>query len=91
MQWIRNIFLTTLLLSATFALAEETPKSININTASVEQLSKLKGIGATKAKAIVAYREQKGLFTSVDELVLVKGIGENTIKKNRALLITSAE
>ena len=41
------------------------------------------GIGATKAQAIVAYREEHGNFASVDELLEVKGIGEATLEKNR--------
>lgn len=57
---------------------------INLNTASVEALHKeLSGIGAAKAAAIVAYREQNGAFTSVDELIEVKGIGKALLDKNR--------
>jgi len=46
----------------------------------------LKGIGAAKAKAIVAYREAHGPFSSVDDLLEVKGIGAATLEKNRAKL-----
>ncbi len=49
---------------------------ININTASVRRLQKLHGIGETKAQAIIDYREEHGDFTSVEELMNVKGIGE---------------
>ena len=60
---------------------------ININSADAETLTReLKGIGATKAKAIVAYREAHGPFTSVDELLEVKGIGAATLEKNRTKL-----
>lgn len=53
---------------------------ININTASPEQLDSLKGIGPTKAQAIVDYRRQHGAFKSIDELQNVPGIGPATLK-----------
>ncbi|MFK8031212.1 MAG: ComEA family DNA-binding protein [Gammaproteobacteria bacterium] len=57
---------------------------ININTASAGELAaELKGVGLSKAKAIVLYREQHGLFSSPDELSGVKGIGLRTIDMNR--------
>ncbi|MDP2243895.1 helix-hairpin-helix domain-containing protein [Pseudomonas sp.] len=57
---------------------------INLNTADVSMLEReLSGIGETKAKAIVAYREAHGAFASVDELLEVKGIGESILAKNR--------
>ncbi|WP_192982251.1 helix-hairpin-helix domain-containing protein [Pseudomonas sp. EggHat1] len=81
------------------AAAAETPKAerakpaamqvaqvavVNLNTADAATLqSELVGIGATKAQAIVAYREEHGNFASVDELLEVKGIGEATLEKNR--------
>ena len=60
---------------------------VNINTASVEQLASLKGIGEMKAQAIVAYRDHHGKFTSPEELTKVKGIGEATLASNRQLLV----
>ena len=54
---------------------------INVNTASVEQLTALPGIGASKAAAIVSYRESQGPFKSIDELVNVKGIGSKILAK----------
>ncbi len=56
---------------------------ININTASAYKLTELDGIGEVKAEAIVRYREENGKFTSVDELLNVKGIGEKTLEKIR--------
>ena len=49
---------------------------VNINTATVEELSQLKNIGEVKAKAIVEYRESNGDFAKIEDIVLVKGIGE---------------
>lgn len=51
--------------------------TINLNTADEATLQReLSGVGAVKAKAIVAYREANGDFTSADELLEVKGIGD---------------
>ncbi|MDR8015701.1 ComEA family DNA-binding protein [Ectopseudomonas guguanensis] len=58
--------------------------TVNLNTADAATLQReLAGIGATKAQAIVAYREEHGDFASVDELLEVKGIGQATLEKNR--------
>jgi len=57
---------------------------VNINAATAETLHKeLAGIGAAKAAAIVAYREENGAFTSIDELIEVKGIGKALLDRNR--------
>ncbi|PJI49634.1 MAG: competence protein ComEA [Pseudomonas sp.] len=59
-------------------------ESVNINSASVEELQKsLKGIGKVKAQAIVDYRTAHGPFATVDQLLEVKGIGKGTLDKNR--------
>ena len=58
--------------------------TINLNTADEVTLQReLSGVGAAKAKAIVAYREANGEFTSADELLEVKGIGKAIYEKNR--------
>ena len=60
---------------------------INLNTADAETLTReLTGIGASKAKAIIEYRDAHGPFGSVDELLEVKGIGASTLEKNRSKL-----
>ncbi|MDO4896771.1 MAG: ComEA family DNA-binding protein [Moraxella sp.] len=59
---------------------------ININTATVGELTTLKGVGAKTALAIVNYREMFGRFDSVDDLTRVKGVGVKTLEKNRHLL-----
>jgi len=58
---------------------------VDINTANAETISaELKGVGLSKAKAIVEYRRKHGPFRSADDLSLVKGIGERTVELNRA-------
>jgi len=60
------------------------PITVNINTADVATLSTvLTGVGEAKAKSIVAYRKVNGMFSTVDSLVSVKGIGESLVNKNR--------
>ena len=56
--------------------------AVNINNASVKELTKLKGIGLKKAEAIVNYRK-KHCFKSVDELLKIQGIGKKTLEKNK--------
>lgn len=61
--------------------------SININTASAEDLAAgLNGIGLTRAQDIVRHREAFGPFASVEELNEIRGIGQATIDKNRAVI-----
>ena len=52
---------------------------IDINSATLEQLTEIKGIGPTIAQRIIDYREEKGLFKTIDELMNVKGIGPKTL------------
>lgn len=58
--------------------------TININTATAEQLSEmLTGIGEKRAAAIIAYREANGPFSSLEQLLEVKGVGEKVMEQNR--------
>jgi len=65
---------------------------VDVNTADAETISaELKGIGLSKAQAIVEYRQKHGPFRSADDLSLVKGIGERTVELNRSDIKTSRQ
>ncbi len=54
---------------------------ININTADESQLTTLTGIGATRAQAIIAYRQENGPFAAIEDIMNVQGIKEGTFAK----------
>lgn len=54
---------------------------VNINTASVEELSTLKGIGEKTAKQIIEHRKKEGPFKTPEDIMKVKGIGEKKYKE----------
>ena len=63
------------------ASTPQQPALVNINSASVEELQTLTGIGPAKAQAIVAYRTEQGPFAVPEDLMLVSGIGQGTFAK----------
>jgi comEA protein len=65
---------------------EPVEKSINLNTASQEELMKISGIGEKTAGNIISYREKNGKFKTLDELMNVKGIGDAKFAKFKKYL-----
>ena len=63
------------------AAATSADSRINLNTADVSQLTTLTGVGESKALAIIAYREENGPFTSIEDIMNVPGIKEGTYEK----------
>lgn len=60
--------------------------TVNINTASAQQLTELPGIGPSKAAAIVAYRDEKGIFSSIEDIKNVSGIGDATYSNIESMI-----
>lgn len=58
---------------------------VNIQTATVEQLQQLPGIGPSKAEAIVAQRERRA-FRRIEDILRVRGIGRSTFRRLRSML-----
>ena len=63
---------------------------ININTAPMEQLVLLPGIGEVRARAIIEYRESYGGFVSIEEITEVRGIGSVTYENIKGLITTGS-
>ena len=62
-----------------------------MNTAGVEELDRLPGIGEVLAGRIIAYRDEHGPFESVEDLLAVSGIGEQTCDELRGLITFGEE
>ena len=66
-------------------------QTVNINTATVQQLEALPGIGPSTAQRIVTYREKNGPFKKLEDLMNVQGIGEKSFLKLRPHLTLGAQ
>ena len=75
---MKKFYLTMILV---LFLATSAFAKVNINTADVEELATLTGIGPAKAEAIVQYRNDKGQFKKIEDLTGVKGIGDKIVDK----------
>lgn len=79
-------------LSLGFPLAALAAQTVDINSADAATLAEnINGIGASKAQAIVDYRNKNGRFLAVDDLVNVKGIGIKTVNRIREFLTVSPD
>jgi competence protein ComEA len=76
-------FVLALVVSFVPGLWAEEAAKININTASVEELTHLEGVGPNYAKRIMQYREAHGPFEHIDDLMKVQGIGPKTFEANK--------
>ena len=80
--------LVALLATALFSVWAWAAQPVNVNSASAEEIAEsLKGVGMSKAEAIVSYRSEHGDFKHVDEMVNVKGIGIRTVDINREFIL----
>ena len=98
-RWARAIALallacSTLALAGTSLAAEGSPRlegTVNVNTATPEELQLLPGVGEARANAVVALRVARGGFKSVDELKDVKGIGDIAMERIRPFVATKGK
>ncbi len=60
---------------------EKLTSIVNINTATIDELVKLNGIGVAYAQRILDYRQENGSFESIDDLLKIKGIGKKRLEK----------
>ena len=67
--------------------ADVTDSRINVNTASVDQLTELPGIGPSLAAKIIEYRTAHGAFTQLSDLDNVSGIGPSLLEKVKDLVV----
>lgn len=63
-------------------------KKININTASLDELESLSGIGESKARSIIEYRSENGKFKSIEDITKVRGIGQSLFEKIKNSITT---
>ena len=88
-------FLCVGLLLPLVSLAAEEKKEpeppVNINTATVKQLSRLPGVGEVIAQRIVNHREKSGKFRKVEELLVIQGISKKKLEKLRPLIAVEEE
>ena len=87
MKKIKKLFVLLIVVSfvmgvVSIALADEAGK-VNINTATVKELVKLKRIGQKVAERIIQYREKEGPFEKPEDIMKVKGIGVKIFAANK--------
>ncbi|MCP4745081.1 MAG: helix-hairpin-helix domain-containing protein [Desulfobacteraceae bacterium] len=71
-------------------MAADTGK-VNINTASLEELTALNGIGKTYAERIIEFRKVNGPFQKPEDILKIKGIGDKTLEANKNRIIISQD
>lgn len=74
-----------------FAISGVALAVVNINTATKEELTSLKGVGEKRAQEIINYRTKNGPFKTVDDLEKVPGIGPGIMKQIRSEITTAGK
>ena len=86
-QWIALFTALAMVMLVAGSVAAEAGPTININSASVEELAQLDGVGRKYAERIVTYRNENGPFKAPEEIMLVAGIGEKTFEANKERIV----
>lgn len=91
----RFAVLLTLVLTVISPLAAQAQQAasevVNINTATVEQLSQLPRVGPALSQRILEFRKENGNFKKTEDLILVKGIGEKTFKNLELFVVVEGK
>jgi len=77
------VMVISILMVPVYIIAGE---KINLNTATLEELTKLKGIGPAYAQRIIDYRQNYGPFEKIEDLMKVKGIGQKIFDTNKDII-----
>lgn len=85
---MKRLFLVLVMLVAFSGVAVA---AVNINTATKEELTSIKGVGEKRAQEIIDYRTKNGPFKTVDDLEKVPGIGPGLMKQIRSQVSTSGK
>jgi len=89
--WVRHGGLQNRLIEIDQADRRDVQFSVDINTADWPELAQLPGIGETLARRIVGSRQADGLFTSIDDLRRIRGIGPKTVERVRPFVLPPEE
>ena len=88
-RWFGLVIAVIVVVALVCPLNAEEPSSVNINTASADELVKLEKIGPQYAARIVEYREKNGPFKAPEDIMNVSGIGPKTYEMNKDRIVIS--
>ena len=85
------VLVLLVLLLASYGLADKQPpaKPLDLNTATIEQLEQLPGVGPRTAHDIVKFREKSGPFRRVEDLLAIRGITKRRLEKLRPYVVVA--
>ena len=87
-KWLMCVFvILTMMVAVTAPVLAESTGKVNINTASVNELSKLNKVGEKYAVRIVEYRKKNGPFKKPEDIMNVKGIGIKIYEANKNVIV----